>query len=651
MAVLILVAWVLAVLALIPVLPSRREAALFAFAGVSAVVLVDALGLSVLRAYTWQSVALSWLLVIALLVVLERRQMAAGWSELAGTRVEMQFADWLVAAILGVFGAATLAGALLYPVINFDSLTYHLPRVFFWIENHSVAPYATPEGRQLFSSAFAEYFVLNVKVLSLGSDRLVNLVQWLSYVFSIATVSLIARALGVRRRGQQVAAVLGAATPMAILQASTTQNDLTCALWVLAFAFAVVSYVARRHESTEPRGPALLILAAASVVLATQTKPPAYIMLAPFVLWGAWVALRRESWRRIGIGALAILIPILVFDGSWYVQNLRLGVDLLGTNAPGNEHVLIKDRRPASVAETMIENSSMLLGTPSSRVNGVISDGLRRVIRAIGANPDNPLTREADAGPYVLDDHVLDHDVGPSPIVFLLVLVCAIFVLVRPGEPAAVRRIYAAAALIALFGTAAVINWNHFINRILLGGLLLLVPLAGVVCQALRDAGHQRGRWALTAALVLAVAWGLAVVSFDSTNRLIPPRWIPFKTADRDLGFWNTSYEELKFVALPEDQQLAYREIASAARRNGVHNLQIDQIPLNVAVYPLLEALPAGTHVFYGPPTVLPGRLPREATPPDAVLEIGPAGGGKSGAKAIWGPRDAAGYSFALVRR
>lgn len=65
-----------------------------------------------------------------------------------------------------------------------------------------------------------------MKILAGGTERLSNTVQWFSYVFSVMAVSLIALGLGGERQGQQVAAMVAAATPMAILQASTTQNDL-----------------------------------------------------------------------------------------------------------------------------------------------------------------------------------------------------------------------------------------------------------------------------------------------------------------------------------------------------------------------------------------------------------------------------------------
>ena len=105
----------------------------------------------------------------------------------------------------------------------------HVPhaRVFFWLQNRSVDLFATSEARQLFSSVFTEYFVAQIKSLSGGSDRPVNLVQRLSYVFALPAVSLVAESLGASRRGQALATVVMASMPMAVAQASTTQNDLT----------------------------------------------------------------------------------------------------------------------------------------------------------------------------------------------------------------------------------------------------------------------------------------------------------------------------------------------------------------------------------------------------------------------------------------
>ena len=199
-----------------------------------------------------------------------------------------------------------------------------MPRVFFWFQNHSVARYATPEGRQLFASPFAEYGILQLKILAGGTDRFSNCVQWLAYVFSIMSVSMISQRLGASRHGQQVAAVAAAATPMAVLQASTTQNDLVCAFWCLAVAYWVVAYVTER-----PAGGGQVwwwaLWMGSALGLAIMSKPTAYLACAPFLLWLAIVAVRRDGFVPCGgsRGLRCCSITLALVSG-WFVDNARL---------------------------------------------------------------------------------------------------------------------------------------------------------------------------------------------------------------------------------------------------------------------------------------------------------------------------------------
>jgi hypothetical protein len=91
--------------------------------------------------------------------------------------------DWpailiLPALFLAVLATALLVTALVAPPNNYDSMTYHMARIAHWLQNGSVRFYPTHNPRQLHLAPFAEYAILQFQVLTGGSDRFANAVQW-----------------------------------------------------------------------------------------------------------------------------------------------------------------------------------------------------------------------------------------------------------------------------------------------------------------------------------------------------------------------------------------------------------------------------------------------------------------------------------------
>jgi 4-amino-4-deoxy-L-arabinose transferase-like glycosyltransferase len=534
----------------------------------------------------------------------------------------------MTALVLGGFAVGTLCSALLYPIINSDSLSYHMPRVFFWFQNQSVARYATPEGRQIFASPFAEYCILQLKILAGGTDRLSNIVQWLAYLLSIMTVSLIARRLGANRHGQQVAAVAAAATAMAILQASTTQNDLVCAFWCLAGVYWIVDYIAERPQD---RGGAWwwALWMGSALGLAVLSKPTAYLALAPFLMWLAIVAARRDGLlRTAGLAGVVVLITLVIASG-WFVDNARLlDGDVIGFSAPGgNSGLLVADRSPSALVTNALKNSSMMLSTPSDGANRILAAGVRSLIGAYGGDPENPSTMDRNMlDPYALDHRVAYHDVGPSPFTLVLVAAAALVFLLNRKVGNGRERWYLLCAGVALLLTAGLIGYSYYINRILLGALLLLVPMAGVGFDVAERGSRRIAMGLLLAVLGASVVWGTGVMLFNSTNRLVPPAMTPVRIGTRDVGYWNTPYADLSFAEHAPWLERPYKDIADAVRRGGYTRVGIDSKALNVTIWPLLSLL-SEQRVAYVGNTLLTGKVKAPGFLPEVIVEITPSDG------------------------
>jgi hypothetical protein len=221
-----------------------------------------------------------------------------------------------VAFIVVIVGGISIVS----PPNNWDSMTYHMPRVVHWIQNQSVAHYPTYDSAQLVHPPFAEFAIMHLQIL-IGGDRFANLVQWATMVGSIIGVSLIAKQIGADWRGQIFAAVFCTTIPMGILQASSTQNDYVVAFWIVCLAHYVLSILP--HQ--KPPIP-LIFAIGACLGLAILSKSSGYIFALPFMIWLFVAYVNRLRWR--------LWRPMLIVTAIFFLINIghyTRNIDLYGS--------------------------------------------------------------------------------------------------------------------------------------------------------------------------------------------------------------------------------------------------------------------------------------------------------------------------------
>lgn len=212
---------------------------------------------------------------------------------------------------IGLILITTFFLAIVYPPNNWDSMTYHLPRVEHWIQNMNLDHYYTSIPRQLYSAPFSEIAILHGRLLS-GDDWLMNLVQWFSFLGAIIGISKIAAHLELNSKSQIIAALFFATLPMAILQASSTQNDLVESLWIIYLAERFLAW------KKEPKLHCSIDFGIA-LGLAICTKGTAYPIAFAFVASYAIMSIRQ--YRTKLAGALCAATICLILNAPHYIRN------------------------------------------------------------------------------------------------------------------------------------------------------------------------------------------------------------------------------------------------------------------------------------------------------------------------------------------
>jgi hypothetical protein len=398
-----------------------------------------------------------------------------------------------------------------------DSMTYHLPRITHWIQDASVSHYPTHVLRQLTLGPGAEQLAAQIELL-VGSDRWINFLQTFAWIGVAIAASLLARDLGADRLGQGVAAIFAATLPMAILQASSTQNDLVVSFWLLVFAhFALRAWAGKMDLAG-------FLLAGGSLGLAVLTKATALTVAFPFGLLLAGGAVARGRARGVRGLALAALLALAV-NAGYMTRNLSLFSTPLG-----GEHGTVNEAfSPGLTLSNVARNVSLQLLTPFPSWNARVEAAVLALHRAIGLSANDPRSTWRGAQFHVparlegapladADESIyaafLDNAAG-NPLHLLLCAACVGVLAMRRSLPES-RRLWGFLALVAagflLF--SLVLKWQPWGARLELPFLLLTAPLAGAIL------GRWRGGIAVAALLLLCAApWALV----NATRPLLGP--------------------------------------------------------------------------------------------------------------------------------
>jgi 4-amino-4-deoxy-L-arabinose transferase-like glycosyltransferase len=439
--------------------------------------------------------------------------------------------DSIFLTILMSIVAACGIEAILSPPMNFDSLTYHLPRIVFWAQQHSVAHYSTNNLRQMMMSPYAEFIGLHLMVLS-GSDALINLIQWFAFVLTLVATSLIARQMGAGRTGQLLAALITSTIPGLFLEASNTKNDVVEAMWAVIAAYWALTFL-DRARGVVPRM-ALLGLAIGAAVL---TKGTGAFFTGPAALIAALFLFQQERWKAI-LPLVLMTVIALAINAGHFTRNYRQFGKISGpeTKAEGG-YVLINARKsPPAVVSNILREFAIEAGTPWPAVNFRMDEAINWLHALIGVDPhDAGLT--FSYSPYTgVAYHPHEEDRAGSPAHVLLALISLPLALVvfRRIRFWRILLVYGlATATFVIFCT--MLRWQEWNTRLLCPSLCLLAPALAAIWTA---------RGAVYASpVVVAGLLGCLAPTLQSNAR---PLWGPGNV-------WTTPRIQKRFFWMPAD--------------------------------------------------------------------------------------------------
>ena len=429
-------------------------------------------------------------------------------------RVLLPLAGWILVFLL----VYTLAVAVGVFSMNWDSQTYRLSRVGYWLQERRIDLNFANESRLFFMPINAELIMLWLTCFFPIGYPLVNLGQFVGGCLTLLSAWEMARLAGLSREARLLVVFLVIGIPVVCLEFATSQSDLFTG--GLLNAGLVFSWRSLRNASRRE-----VILAGIAIGLALGAKSTVIYWVPGLALWMVLLLLKHRPRFRRGLAVFAISGGVAVLVGGWkYADNeVRYGnpfapsADIARVHHQGSGGAAASlkfvawshlwqlaqpDSNPAFLASCLRPISQRLAGhIAASAPDRELSDAYRTV-------------RDANAG-----------DAGFEDIVSfgLLVPILAVFGVIgdglrsrrSPGTGAPLRLAMAAAVAAFLVVFLHEMNLNPWNYRY----FVMFAPFAAILAAAAWPV-RRWGQAALVTAFLVMMLQAYTVLDLQNRNPL-----------------------------------------------------------------------------------------------------------------------------------
>ncbi len=246
------------------------------------------------------------------------------------------FKDWYVgmsffekSLLTPLIFTVFLVGVINFVVIiataphNWDSMTYHLARMAYYLQHNNIDFYDANYWAQVVHPKNSTLLLLYTYLASGRNENLTQLVQFFAYWGAVLSVYGISKGVGNNKTQSVFAATIAALLVEWLMESTTTQNDM-----LLTFYFGAVIYFLFRFRET--RRKMYLAVSAIGIGLALGTKASSFLPLLSVSLVALYVLFNVNKsdvilfWRDLRRMLLYTTLAILVFAlPSGYLENIR----------------------------------------------------------------------------------------------------------------------------------------------------------------------------------------------------------------------------------------------------------------------------------------------------------------------------------------
>ncbi len=384
------------------------------------------------------------------------------------------------------------------PPNNYDSMTYHLTKVAYWLQHRSLSPFPTFDYR-LTSFPFNAELLLLWTMVAAKADCYCGFIQFFCYLLSGTLVYKCSRHyLKAGAVSSLTTMLIWYSLPEVVLQSTSTQNDL-----VVAY-FLMFSLVYLLCSTTNPEK--YLPVSAVALAVAIGTKLTALFFLIPFIIIIVYLSI-AGAWlrKRIFLWGAVFIVAFLIFGAYTFIQNYTDYRDPI---------VYVREKRAKVFSQSpqsfvtkssrhlhnmMTNQSGMDVYAPAYAhyYNALINKISARVFRAIErVFPYDPGPRYPGYPLYKFKSGVqtfaLDEDNAFFGSVGMVMVLVVLYVLFTAPIRLFIKRIntdsryFIFAFLFAgyLIPMSHIMRWDPWISRYMITGVLAGMPVLALLFES-----------------------------------------------------------------------------------------------------------------------------------------------------------------------
>lgn len=218
---------------------------------------------------------------------------------------------WLIIIIL----VPLYIGIAIHPP-NYDSMTYHLARAGFWYQNNSINHYFTRYVHQNDYPVNSEIGFLWLFIFT-NSDLLTFSVQWISFIVALLALYKVLRTLGYNKNISFITTFIFATFDLCILQASSTQNDMLVASFIILVLYFLIK--AFNSDNLEMK---YLIFSGITTGIVIGAKGYVYLFIPGFLIFILLFGKNNKiKLKKVIFAVLFSLAGIAIFASYSLIQN------------------------------------------------------------------------------------------------------------------------------------------------------------------------------------------------------------------------------------------------------------------------------------------------------------------------------------------